>query len=50
MSNNRSSWSKARLGGTVALAAILGFLLFYPRPYFANTPGSAEAVKTRVSV
>ncbi len=50
MSNNRSSWSKARLGGTVALAAILGFLLFYPLPYFVKTPGSAEAVKTRVSV
>lgn len=50
MSNFRFPRSKARLAGTLALAVILGFLLFYPLPYFIKTPGSAEPVKSRVSV
>jgi Lon-like protease len=43
-------WTKARIAGAVSLAVVLGFLTFYPLPYFIKTPGSAEPVKGRVSI
>lgn len=46
----RSRRSRIRIAAAGILAAVLGFLLFYPLPVFLKTPGSAEPVKPRVSV
>ncbi|WP_438444228.1 YlbL family protein [Gorillibacterium sp. sgz5001074] len=42
--------SRRRLIAAGASLAVLGVLTFYPLPYFLKTPGSAEQVKTRVTV
>lgn len=46
----RFKWTRRRLAGAGLLAVLLGLLTFYPLPYFLKTPGSAESVKSRVSV
>lgn len=47
---SRSRRNRKRIITAGAAAAVIGFLTFYPLPYFLKTPGSAEPVKTRVAV
>lgn len=50
MSKTQKIWTNKRIGLTAFLAVVVGFLAFYPLPYFIKSPGSAEPVKARVSV
>ncbi|MDF2925011.1 MAG: ylbL [Paenibacillaceae bacterium] len=50
MAKTPFKWTRKKIAGLVSLSVLLGFLSFYPLPYFIKAPGSAESVKGRVSV